>query len=188
MTCLSCMPNWTTSLAKLLPCFKLPRQRTTLWSQARGIHLESIYSSPEQNSIYGWLFQRAAWKPLMIIGHKMFITRDNWLYFTIQSTIDHHFFLLRCMPHVDVIDHEMSFAWKMRRLTTYVMGHVILLRDTMRTVGGILSTPKGCHANVEDILSAVEGLSWVPPWGMTPSQYSWCPSHVLQCPHGTQKQ
>ena len=62
------------------------------------------------------------------------------------------------MPHVDVIDHEMSFAWKMRRQTTYVMGHVILLRDIMRTVGGILSTPKGCHANVGNILSAVEGL------------------------------
>ena len=53
------------------------------------------------------------------------------------------------MPHVDVIDHEMSFAWKMRRRTTYVMGHVMLLRDIMRTGGGgILGTPKGCHANV----------------------------------------
>ena len=62
------------------------------------------------------------------------------------------------MPHVDVIDHEMSFAWKMRRQTTYAIGHVILLRDIMRTVEGILSTPKGFHANVEDILNAVEKL------------------------------
>ena len=63
----------------------------------------------------------------------------------------------------------MSFAWKMRKQTTYVMWHVILLRDIMRTVGGrgggILSTNKRCHANVGDILSVVEGLSRVPPWG-----------------------
>ena len=88
----------------------------------------------------------------------MFIT-CNWFYFTIQSTINYHFFLLQCMLHVEVIDHEMSFAWKMRRQTTHVMGYVILLRDIMRTVGGILSTPEGCHANVGDILSVVEGLS-----------------------------
>ena len=56
----------------------------------------------------------------MIISCNLFFICDNYLYFTLQSTIYNHLFLPQRMLHAEVMDRGLSFGHKMSLLTLKV--------------------------------------------------------------------
>ena len=58
----------------------------------------------------------------MIISCNLFFKSDNYLYSTVQSTINCNLFLSRRMLQGEVTDRELSFAHKMSLQTPTLIG------------------------------------------------------------------
>ena len=58
----------------------------------------------------------------MFISCNLFFTCGNYLYSTLQDTINYNLFLSLRMPHAEITDRELSFANKMSLQTLTVHG------------------------------------------------------------------